>query len=80
MEENHEVKVMVIAKDLSQSNAPQEIYDEVKKAGIVNKKSLPFRVWPVWRLSRRWAELHSPCHSPSRPCRCHRRRPPLRQS
>lgn len=34
LEKRHSVNVMVIAKDLSQPNAPREIYDEVKKAGI----------------------------------------------
>lgn len=34
LEAKHGIKVMVIAKDLSLPNAPKEIYDEVKKAGI----------------------------------------------
>ncbi len=34
LEQKHGVNVMVIAKDLSQSNAPKEIYDEVKNTGI----------------------------------------------
>jgi short-subunit dehydrogenase len=34
LESEHSVKVMVIAKDLALPNAPQEIYDEVKNAGI----------------------------------------------
>ena len=34
LEQKHGVKVMVIAKDLSQANAPKEIYDEVKNSGI----------------------------------------------
>ncbi|NQU34351.1 MAG: SDR family oxidoreductase [Bacteroidetes bacterium] len=34
LETKYPIKVMVIAKDLSLSEAPKEIYDEVKKAGI----------------------------------------------
>ena len=34
LESKYSIKVMVIAKDLSLSNSPKEIYDEVKKAGI----------------------------------------------
>lgn len=34
LEEKYKVKVMVIAKDLGLAQAPKEIYDEVKKAGI----------------------------------------------
>lgn len=34
LEEKHKVKVMVISKDLGNAQAPKEIYDEVKKAGI----------------------------------------------
>ena len=34
LEQKHGIKVMVIGKDLSQANAPKEIYDEVKNAGI----------------------------------------------
>jgi hypothetical protein len=34
LEQKHNVKVVVIAKDLSVPSAPQEIFDEVKKAGI----------------------------------------------
>ncbi len=34
LEQKHSIKVMVILKDLSQPTAPQEIYDEVKKAGV----------------------------------------------
>lgn len=34
LENKHSVKVMVIAKDLGLLEAPKEIYDEVKKAGI----------------------------------------------
>lgn len=34
LEAKHKVKVMVIAKDLTQPDAIQEIYDEVKQAGI----------------------------------------------
>ena len=34
LEEKYKVKVMVIAKDLGTAQAPQAIYDEVKKAGI----------------------------------------------
>lgn len=34
LENKHSVKVMVIVKDLGQLEAPKEIYDEVKKAGI----------------------------------------------
>lgn len=34
LEEKHSVKVMVIAKDLGKAEAPKEIYDEVKAAGI----------------------------------------------
>ncbi|MEO0895370.1 MAG: SDR family oxidoreductase [Bacteroidota bacterium] len=33
IEEKHGTKVMVIAKDLTQASAPQEIYDEIKTAG-----------------------------------------------
>jgi hypothetical protein len=35
LEGKYSIDVMVIAKDLSQPEAPREIYDEVKKAGIV---------------------------------------------
>ena len=34
LEKKYAVKITVIAKDLSQPSAPQEIYNEVKKAGI----------------------------------------------
>lgn len=34
LESKHSIKVMVIAKDLSFPDAPEEIYDEVTKAGI----------------------------------------------
>ena len=34
LEKKHSARVMVIAKDLSQPEAPQEIYNEVKKAGV----------------------------------------------
>ena len=34
LEKKHNVKVVVIAKDLSGLNAPQEIYNEVKQQGI----------------------------------------------
>jgi short-subunit dehydrogenase len=34
LEEKHGVEVMVIVKDLRLPDAPQEIYDEVKKAGV----------------------------------------------
>jgi short-subunit dehydrogenase len=34
LEEKHKVQVMVIAKDLSNQTAPEELYEEVKKAGI----------------------------------------------
>lgn len=34
LEENHSVEVTVIAKDLTQASAAQEIYDEVTRAGI----------------------------------------------
>ena len=34
LEKKHSVKVLVIAKDLSLAEAPKEIYDEVKAAGI----------------------------------------------
>jgi short-subunit dehydrogenase len=34
LEKKYSVKVMVIAKDLGKSQAPKEIYDEVKKAGL----------------------------------------------
>lgn len=34
LEQKHNVKVVVIAKDLSVPSAPQEIFDQVKKAGI----------------------------------------------
>ena len=34
LETKHSVKVMVIAKDLTKPEAPKEIYDEVKNAGI----------------------------------------------
>ena len=34
LEEKHGIKVMVIAKDLSLATAPQDIYNEVNKAGI----------------------------------------------
>ncbi|MDX1522724.1 MAG: SDR family oxidoreductase [Anaerolineae bacterium] len=34
MENKHGVKVMVIAKDLTLPEAPSEIYDEVKQAGV----------------------------------------------
>ena len=34
LEEQHQVQVMIIAKDLSLPSAPQEIYDEVKKADV----------------------------------------------
>ena len=34
LEKKHSVEVRVIAKDLSLPQASQEIYDEVKKAGI----------------------------------------------
>ncbi len=34
LENKHSVQVMVIAKDLSNTDAPKEIYDEVKEAGI----------------------------------------------
>lgn len=34
LEKKHKVKVKVIAKDLGSAQAPKEIYDEVKKAGI----------------------------------------------
>ena len=34
LEQKHGAKIMVIARDLSQPNAPQEIYDEIKQAGI----------------------------------------------
>ncbi len=34
IEEKNSVKVWVIAKDLSLAEAPKEIYDEIKKAGI----------------------------------------------
>jgi short-subunit dehydrogenase len=34
LEKKHSVKVMVIAKDLTKPDAPKEIYDKVKKAGI----------------------------------------------
>ena len=34
LEEKNNVKVFVIAKDLTQPNAPKEIYDAVKQAGI----------------------------------------------
>lgn len=34
LESKHSVKVMVIVKDLGLPEAPKEIYDEVKKAGI----------------------------------------------
>ena len=34
LEDKHSINVMVIAKDLSLPEAPQEIYDEVKKASI----------------------------------------------
>lgn len=35
LENKYAIKVMVIAKDLSLPNAPKEIYDEIKKTGIV---------------------------------------------
>lgn len=35
LEKKHSVKVMVIAKDLGAPEAPKEIYDEVKKAGLL---------------------------------------------
>ena len=34
LEKKHSVSVLVIAKDLSQPDAPKEIYDEIKKTGI----------------------------------------------
>ena len=34
LENKHNIKVFVIAKDLSQPEAPEEIYNEVKKSGI----------------------------------------------
>lgn len=34
LETKHKTKVMVITKDLTQPNAPKEIYEEVKNAGI----------------------------------------------
>ena len=34
IENKHSVKVIVIAKDLSKPEAPEEIYDEINKAGI----------------------------------------------
>ncbi len=34
LEQQYKIKVLVIAKDLSDVNAPQEIYDEVKKQGV----------------------------------------------
>lgn len=34
LENRYSIKVMVIVKDLSLSDAPKEIYDEIKKAGI----------------------------------------------
>lgn len=34
IEKKYSVKVMVIAKDLGNAEAPKEIYDEVKKAGL----------------------------------------------
>jgi len=34
VEQNHSVEVLVIAKDLSAPEAPKEIYNEIKKAGI----------------------------------------------
>ncbi len=34
LEEKHKISVMVIAKDLTQLNAPKEIYNEIKNAGI----------------------------------------------
>lgn len=34
LEQQYKINVLVIAKDLSDVNAPQEIYDEVKKQGI----------------------------------------------
>ncbi|AXT20302.1 SDR family NAD(P)-dependent oxidoreductase [Flavobacteriaceae bacterium AU392] len=34
LEEKHQIKVKVIAKDLTQINAPKEIYDEVNNLGI----------------------------------------------
>ncbi len=34
IEKKHSVKVMIITKDLGLANAPKEVYDEVKAAGI----------------------------------------------
>lgn len=34
LEQAHNIKVTTITKDLGQSNAPKEVYDEVKQAGI----------------------------------------------
>jgi len=34
LEKKHSVNVMVTAKDLGAPNAPKEVYDEIKKAGI----------------------------------------------
>ncbi len=34
LEEKHSVEVMTIVKDLGNSNAPEEIYNEIKEAGI----------------------------------------------
>lgn len=34
LEQKHSVKVIVIAKDLTKASAPQEIYNEIKNAGI----------------------------------------------
>lgn len=34
LEKKHKIKVLVIAKDLGKADAPKEIFEEVKKAGI----------------------------------------------
>jgi short-subunit dehydrogenase len=34
LEKKHAVEVLVLAKDLGSPNAPKEIFDEIKKAGI----------------------------------------------
>ena len=52
LEQKYGTKVMVIVRDLSQPNAPQEIYDEIKKAGIevdylINNAGF----WRAWKIS-----------------------------
>lgn len=34
IEENHHTKVTIIAKDLTEANAPREVYHEIKKMGL----------------------------------------------